>query len=194
MTRLKENSGGDDSILTSTITMTWAVSATNPQFTFSNHQYRKLEEVTIICACFSICAAFLVLSMYCYLLKYHPTDANRVSLHCVIFSIILSTLSQALNLAALRSDIEIGFCHAFRVMDNLFTLTSSCLLAMVGVYLLLLFHFDIHSWPCRPEFILMPIAIVYAFFGNIRSYLFDDTPDEFRAIYLEIPHLCWYNQ
>ncbi|CAO3599883.1 unnamed protein product [Absidia cylindrospora] len=168
------------------------VTATNPQFTFSNHEYRRLEEATIICACFSIFAAFLVLSMYCYLLKYHPVDANRVSLHCVIFSIILSTLSQALNLTALRSDIENGFCNAFRVMDNLFTLISSCLLAMVGVYLLLLFHFHIHYWPCRPEFILMPIAVVYSIFGNIRSYLYDDTPDDFHAVYLKIPHLCWY--
>ncbi|CAO3596384.1 unnamed protein product [Absidia cylindrospora] len=165
---------------------------TNPQFRFNNDQYRQLEIATITCGSVSVVAAMSVLGMYTYLLIYYPRDANRVSLHCVIASIIFSLVDHCFNLAALRTDIDSAFCDSFRAIDGFVTLASSCLLAMVGVHLLLVFYFHVRRWPCRPEYILIPAAVIYAVIGNILGYVWNDAPDDFHAIYLQIPHLCWY--
>ncbi|ORZ08408.1 hypothetical protein BCR42DRAFT_471864 [Absidia repens] len=165
---------------------------TNPQFRFNNDQYRQLEIATITCGSISVVAAMSVLSMYTYLLIYYPRDANRVSLHCVIASIIFSLVDHCFNLAALRTDINSSFCDSFRAIDGFVTLASSCLLGMVGVHLLLVFYFHVRRWPCRPEYILIPIAVVYAVVGNILGYVWNNVPEDFHTIYLQLPHLCWY--
>jgi hypothetical protein len=161
------------------------------QFKFDTEEYQQLKLVSFICGSLSIAAAVGVLMMYLHLLIYHPLDANRVSLHCVIFSIVLSLVDHCLNLAALNYGVHDTLCVSFRAADAVIPLISCCLLAMVGVHLLLVFNFHVRRWPCRPEYIYFPISIVYGVIGNIRGFISNDVPPNFRVIYADVPHDCW---
>lgn len=166
-------------------------STTRIQFKFDTEDYQRLELVTLICGSFSIVAATGVLLMYLHLSIYYPFDANRVSLHCVIFSIVLSLVDHCLNLTALYYDVHDTLCVSFRFVDGVLPLISCCLLAMVGVHLLLVFCFHIRHWPCRPEYVYFPISILYGVIGNLRSFFSNDIPPNFRVINADVPHDCW---
>jgi hypothetical protein len=163
----------------------------NPQFYFTNSQYERFEIATIVCSSISIVAAFLVISMYIYLHIHSPGDAGRVSLHCVIASTIFSLLDQITNLAALRSDVKSQYCTAFRILNSIFSLESSCLLGLVGIHLMLVFCFHVRNWPCRPEYILFPISVLYTIAGNMLGFIENDVPVGFRTIFLQTTDECW---
>ncbi|KAI8099431.1 uncharacterized protein BX664DRAFT_345500 [Halteromyces radiatus] len=172
--------------------VTNAVETLKPQFIFTFDQYKQLQFATIICGSLSLLAGILVLLVYCYMVYIQPRDANRVSLHCVIASIMLSMLEHVLNIASLYTNYNAQFCKAFRYLDGILPLITPCLLGMVGVHFLLVFYFHVHTWPCRPEYILIPSAVIYAIIGNIYSFVYDNSPHEFHTLFFPLAHQCWY--
>ncbi|KAI8331381.1 hypothetical protein BC941DRAFT_159747 [Chlamydoabsidia padenii] len=165
---------------------------TRVQFEFTRDDYHRLELATVLCGSFSMVAAMAVLVSYTHLILYYPRDANRVSLHCVIFATLLSLADHCLNLAALHYRVNDVFCSSFRKIDGVITLVSCCLLAVVGFHLLLVFCFHVRHWPCRPEYILFPLSIVYAITGNLRGFISNEIPVHFRVVHFDITYDCWY--
>lgn len=163
----------------------------NPQFRFTNAQYEQFENAAIICSAISIVAACMVISMYTYLHIQKPGDAGRVSLHCVIASTFFSLLSQITNLAALRSDLKSQYCTAFRIISSIFSLEASCLLGLVGIHLMLVFCFHVRHWPCRPEYILFSVSVLYTIIGNLLGFIENDVPPNFQTIFLHTSNECW---
>ncbi|CAO3613384.1 unnamed protein product [Cunninghamella echinulata] len=162
------------------------------QFVFQYNQYDILYKVELICTILSVVASVIVLIVYGYMLYYHPTDAQRVSLHCVIFAILVSLVNHGLDLKSLQNDVNTSYCHAFLIVDSILTLLTSSLLSMVGIHLFLLFVLDM-KWPCRPEYLLIPMSLLYSFVGSL--YCIFGTQNNSRmveSLFFEVDNFCWY--
>lgn len=160
------------------------------QFHYTLAQFNQLEVASEVCTYLSMIAIALVVAVYWYMLYYHPRDANRVSLRCVIAANLVSFLDHCLALKAAHDALDTSFCASFRFLNGLFTVLPSCLLGLVGVHLFLVFVCKIH-WPCRPEYILMPVAVVYTVIANVIPYFAENLPEGFAEIIKLNRPVCW---
>ncbi|KAI8335343.1 hypothetical protein BC941DRAFT_471988 [Chlamydoabsidia padenii] len=160
------------------------------QFHYTVDQFNQLKLASEICTAFSMVSITLVVAVYWYMLFYHPRDANRVSLRCVIGANVVSFIDHCLALKAYHDHLNTAFCTSFRFVNGLFTVLPSCLLGMVGVHLFLVFVCKI-QWPCRPEYILIPIAVIYTVIANVIPYFAEDLPAGLEEILKDDKPVCW---
>ncbi|CAO3593206.1 unnamed protein product [Absidia cylindrospora] len=161
------------------------------QFHYTMDQFYQLKTASDVCTILSMVAIAVVVAIYIYMLFHHPRDANRVSLRCVILANVVSFVNHCLALKASHDQLDTEFCASWRFVDGLFTVLPSCLLGMVGVHLFLVFvcHVD---WPCRPEYILIPVAIFYTVVANVIPYFAEELPPGLEDIIKTNTQICWF--
>ncbi|CAO3636343.1 unnamed protein product [Cunninghamella blakesleeana] len=162
------------------------------QFQFDYDQYEIFHKTELVCTLLSIIASIIVLIVYVYMLFYHSTNAHRVSLHCVILSIVVALINHVLDLVSLHVDVNTDYCHSFLIVDSILTLLSAALLSMVGIHLFLLFVMDA-KWPCRPEYILIPVGCVYSFIGSLYCIFWTNNENRLiKPLFFKADNFCWY--
>ncbi|ORZ05369.1 hypothetical protein BCR42DRAFT_474035 [Absidia repens] len=161
------------------------------QFHYTVEQFMQLKLASEICTILSMIAIAIVGVIYIYMLFYHPREVNRVSLRCVIGANTISFVDHCMALKASHDKLETAFCHSFRILDGIFTVMSSCLLGMVGVHLFLVFVCHVH-WPCRPDYILIPVAAFYSILANIVPFFNESLPAGFKRLIDADNSVCWY--
>jgi hypothetical protein len=160
------------------------------QFNYTQAQMDQLLLASEISTGLSMVAIVLIIAVYIYMLFYHPRDANRVSLRCVIGANVVTLVDHCIVWKLGYVTLDTTYCQAFRVLDGLFTIMSCCLLGVVGVHLFLVLVCHL-SWPCRPEYILIPSCVVFTFIANVFSFTDEDLPAEFEKLIHADTRECW---
>lgn len=160
------------------------------QFNYTQAQLDQLQLASEISTILSMVAIVLIIVVYIYMLFYHPRDANRVSLRCVIGANVVTLVDHSLVLNLGYVTLDTAYCQSFRVLDGLFTIMSCCLLGVVGVHLFLVLVCHLR-WPCRPEYILIPACVGFTFVANVFSFTDESLPPEFEKLIHADTRECW---
>lgn len=110
---------------------------------YSYNCFNILRTITVICAFVSIVACLTTIIVYLLLRWLYKAKASRVSLRCVILSIIATMLSAIFDIVSVHISEASSPCFYIAVVNQYCTVASTAFLTLIGVNLLVVFVFHL---------------------------------------------------
>ncbi|ORX56820.1 hypothetical protein DM01DRAFT_1406278 [Hesseltinella vesiculosa] len=161
-------------------------------FGISEAHYLPLKYISVIGATLSVAMLIVVVLTYAYMVYYHRQESNRVTLHCICLANLISIANVMVDLVSFNRSMDSPFCSSYNTWSGLSTVLTSSLTCVTSIHLFTVFCLHYH-WPTRPEYLFVPMCLVYAVIANIMDFdgIHADTTS-MQHLYFKLSDNCWY--
>ncbi|KAI9483016.1 MAG: hypothetical protein EXX96DRAFT_556540 [Benjaminiella poitrasii] len=157
-------------------------------FKYTRQEFFTLKRTTVVTAAISLYSAVLIIVIYIYMLIYHRSKANRVSLRCVFMCTLSDAVNAIMNISMTNQRGDTQFCRAAGIILEFSNILSASLLTLVGLNLVLIFVINIKRKDLLEKF-YYPSAVLYTLIG-ISIPIYEEVTRYFPTKYSRLS--CWY--
>ncbi|KAI8391445.1 uncharacterized protein BYT42DRAFT_610676 [Radiomyces spectabilis] len=158
-----------------------------PVFQYTDAQFHALRLTSIIVSGIALSCAVTSMTTYIYMLIYEKKRANRVSLRCVMLSILAFIPNAIMNLIAVVVPQNSRFCRVWEILGSFLSVASAAFLGLVGLNLVLVFVIGVKQ-PERLEWFYYPGVLIYCMIPTVVGI-----EDVYKVLSTnQYNHQCWY--